>query len=428
MSWTSASRASTGPFGVSQGCVSEVRVSNPYRGAFISAQRFTPGKRTLYLADLYYYLFRDADFPFRAYGASGEEIATDGLTLLKEDTEYSGFTLQAYTGEGERNLDWQDRSAKVRFSNPTVSTFSAFSGQTDWEYSGAKIRKITFRLTDSRTGEAPGGVAKVRLYADQRAYAMGVPFFEGAPSGGAIDSFDIMEARRFIPVTFYGAGGQPLDARLTYIKAYYWSHYSGVRESCRFSYENSYDGECGAKNNLLQVELPDLRHTLETCESIGFSLAVGMEVPYSGVTYKAGPLKGQAEKPENVPALVKCLHFGSEEVPCEITSDGASQAIRVACATSLDDSSVRRVTCARRRQRVHAPHPPDPPVHLREGAERQRHKGRGHLLDHRGGRPADDPDGQEVQAYRRRHGQADALRQPEAVRGHRRGRQPGPVR
>ena len=58
-------------------------------------------------------------------------------------------------------------------------------------------------------------------------------------------------------MTFYGAGGQPLDARLTYIKAYYWSHYSGVRESCRFSYENSYDGECGAKNNLLQVELPE---------------------------------------------------------------------------------------------------------------------------------------------------------------------------
>lgn len=211
MSWTSASRASTGPFSVSQSCVSEVRVSNPYRSAFISTQRFTPGKRTLYLADLYYYLFRDADFPFRAYGASGEEIATDGLTLLKEDTEYSGFTLQAHTGEGERHTDWQDKSATVRFSNPTVSTFSAFNGgQPDWEYSGAKIRKITFRLTDSRTGKAPAGVAKVRLYADQRAYAMGVPFFEGAPvrrrhrlvrhhGGEEVHPGDVLRRRRPAP-------------------------------------------------------------------------------------------------------------------------------------------------------------------------------------------------------------------------------------
>jgi hypothetical protein len=192
-----------GPFNVNENDIFEIKVDNPYRNAFISTSKFVPGKRTLYLADLYYYLYKNIDFLFKIYDENNNELTVnDHIKLIKDDIEYERFSFSASIGSETCNLDCQDNNKTFTYYNKTISTSNAFKPSTDDIFMGdssAKIRKIIFRLIDDRTNALPQNIKKIKLFVNQKTYDDDNAFFEYSfENSNEIDSFKIMNSRRFI--------------------------------------------------------------------------------------------------------------------------------------------------------------------------------------------------------------------------------------
>jgi len=301
----------------------------------LSKTHFIPGRRTLYLADLYYHLYDAVDFKFKLYDENNEEIQRSlHHNLLKESVKLNDFDFQTGNSGGDYDFinggNYVDRShsSKYYFENTTVSTYRMNESEY---YVESKISKIVFKLIDDRTGDIPAGVKSIRLYLNENFLNSDIPFFSYEFNGSnEIDTFKIMNEKRFIPVVFYDDNGDAInDVKLEYRRLF---DYGGNDNSNDFTYQwqSYYSKYSGAMRNVLSVDILDKRHVIEKCSSIGFILGIDAELSYSDVKYTDDKKKTKTEDPAKIKEFEKFIFIGDEEIECErIVSDDESQKIKM---------------------------------------------------------------------------------------------------
>jgi len=317
-----------GVFRFSSGSIDEVRIANPFSkvSKFVDKHTFLTGRRTIYLADLYYYLYDEIDFKFKLFDENDNEVDSVDFTLERETEETRLYFSTGTYIDLDRGMYRKDRTSFAP-SNLYLSTMDEerkdgyeerYERYSNGQYDpNCCIRKIVYKLKHNGEDAIPEDVKKIKLYVNDRLLEAGISFFEKSlGSSNKIDSFEMMNEHRFIPVTFYDNNGEKIDyVKLEYLKLYDGS-ISSESNDFTYTWNYYYDYSAACRNLLDIVQLGDL-NVLDQCKYIGFMLSIDAEVDYSSIICKDGLEKGNAVDPEKVKDISKYLYIGDTEVSCE---------------------------------------------------------------------------------------------------------------
>ena len=305
-----------GSFNVPTSALVSKTIANPFLNRYPNRSNDIR-RRVFLLADLYYYLYKDAPL-FKCFDANGNvltgiEVSVDDRTMgISSETSlrYDGYetycsfsTYNALTGEG---ANWNDGN----FSN--------------------YIKYSTYKFTFSN-GASVSSIKKIKLYFNQRMADLDAPFYEKTFNNNGYDydydyesgqgkfiyTYEIAKNGIFVPFFFTYNGEILKDVTTTFHSR---NDYGSISLDCvSLTFE---------KNDIL----------LEKCEEVNFVLALDYTVDVHGMKALGGYMKGYHPNIDQMDTMRKFIRIGDAEkelTKSSVEIDAENEMVHVIADTSF---------------------------------------------------------------------------------------------